>query len=36
VIATMAERIDTRSTGDHGTRLCVWFRNGPTVVTPPN
>ena len=33
VIATVAERFDTRSRPGKGTRMCIWFRREPGSAT---
>lgn len=35
VIASLAERFDTRSEADRGTHLCIWFRREPGAATLP-
>lgn len=35
LIATVADRLDTRTTPDGGTRLCIWFRRSPGAATLP-
>ena len=36
VIATVADRLDTRSDPETGTRLCIWFRRDPGSATLSN